>query len=374
MKLQGIKVVDLSVFLPGPYMTLMMADHGADVIKVEPPGGDPAREIGPRENGTTIFFRTMNRGKKSVVLNLKDAADKAKLNALVADADVFVESFRPGVMDRLGFGPERLRAMNPRLVYCSISAFGQDGPMRDVPAHDLAVEAFAGAITLNRGQDGAPAIPGIAAADMLASLHAFSAVLMALYRRETTGQGDRVDLAMFDAVLSAYPNQLGAALGLKREPVNLEERSLGGAAFYRIYETADGRHLALGGQEEKFITNLLTALGRPDLIALTEDGPGRHQQPLMDFLSDTFAQKPLAAWVEWFKGRDVCFAPVNGILEALAEPQTAHRGMVLIDEAGQTHIGNAAKFADEPARPNLALPELGAHQDLARAPAPADQD
>ena len=376
MKLEGLKVVDLSVFLPGPYMTLMMADHGAEVVKVEPPGGDPGREIGPEIGGETVFFRAMNRGKKSIVLDLKSENGKRALDALVADADVFVESFRPGVMDRLGFGPARLRAMNPRLVYCSISAFGQDGPLRDAPAHDLAVEARSGALTLNRGADGAPAIPGVAAADMLASLHAFGAVMTALYRRETTGKGDRVDIAMFDALLSAYPNQLGAALGLKREPVHAEERSLGGAAFYKIYETADARHVVLGGQEPKFIRNLLTALERPDLAALTEAGPGRHQQPLMDFLAQTFRTRMLVEWDAWFEGRDVCFSPVKGIGEALGEPQALAREMVLTDAAGEIHIGTAGRFADEPARPTLTVPALGEHQTIYadRIPAALNED
>jgi crotonobetainyl-CoA:carnitine CoA-transferase CaiB-like acyl-CoA transferase len=147
MKLAGLRVVDLTLFLPGPYLTLQLADHGAEVLKIEPPGeGDPTRHLGLSDGESTVYFRALNRGKRSVVLDLKSEAGKQKLLALVDSADVFVESFRPGVMDRLGFGQEAMRARNPKLVYCSISAFGSSGPYRDRPAHDLAVEALAGVL------------------------------------------------------------------------------------------------------------------------------------------------------------------------------------------------------------------------------------
>lgn len=180
MKLEGVKVVDLSVFLPGPYLTMALADHGAEVIKVEPPGGDPGREIGASDGPSTVFFRNANRGKKSVVLDLKSDDGRAALLRLCDSADVFVESFRPGVMKRLGFDYETLAARNPGLVYCSISAFGQDGPYTDRPAHDIATMALAGGLSMTHGRDGVPAMPGIATADIVSSLHALSGVVMAL--------------------------------------------------------------------------------------------------------------------------------------------------------------------------------------------------
>ncbi len=171
MKLAGIRVVDLSGFLPGPYLSMEMADHGAEVIKVEQPGeGDPGRHIGLSDGPHTVFFRNLNRGKKSIVLDLKSQQGRDELLSLVATADVFIESFRPGVAGRLGIDYETLDALNPRLVYCSISAFGQDGPYRDRPAHDLAVEALSGVLSLNVGRDSAPAIPGVPVADLLAGL------------------------------------------------------------------------------------------------------------------------------------------------------------------------------------------------------------
>lgn len=370
MKLSGIKVVDLSVFLPGPYLTMVMADHGAEIVKIEPPGeGDPGRHIGPSDGPSTVFFRNVNRGKKSVVLDLKSEAGREALLRLCDEADVFVEAFRPGVMTRLGLDQETLRRRNPRLVYCSISAFGQSGPYVTRPALDLATEALAGSVSINVGQDDAPAIPGIPVADMLSSLHALSGVLMALLRRETTGRGDYIDVSMHESVLGSMPNVLGPTLAEGRQPVPRHERSMGGSAFYRIYETADGRHVVLGGQEMKFVRTLLGRLGRLDLAPLCEQGPGPHQAPLVAFLADTFRSRDQAEWVAWFADLDVCFAPVKTLPEALDDAHARARGMVLTDEAGRRHLAPVVRFEDEPPRPNLREPALGEHTAaLARLP------
>jgi crotonobetainyl-CoA:carnitine CoA-transferase CaiB-like acyl-CoA transferase len=300
MKLEGLKVVDLSVFLPGPYLTMALADHGAEVIKVEPPGeGDPGRHIGLSDGPSTVFFRNVNRGKRSVVIDLKSAEGREALLKLCDSADVFVESYRPGVMKRLGVDYATVSLRNPRIVYCSISAFGQDGPYRDRPAHDLATMALSGALSITLGRDGAPAMPGVAVADIVSSLQALSGLLMALYRRERTGRGDYIDIAMHHAALAALPNVMGAAMSGQPQPNPKHERSTGGSAFYQIYETADGRHLVLGAQEIKFVRNLLGKLGRPDLVPLCERGPGPHQQPVIEFLQGVFREQPLAHWCAW---------------------------------------------------------------------------
>ena len=226
MKLEGIKVVDLSVFLPGPYLTMALADHGAEVIKVEPPGeGDPGRHIGLSDGPSTVFFRNVNRGKKSVVIDLKTAEGRESLLKLCDQADVFVESYRPGVMQRLGIDYATVATRNPRIVYCSISAFGQDGPYRERPAHDLATMALSGALSITLGQDGAPAMPGVAVADMLSALQALSGVLMALLRRQKTGLGDYIDVAMHHAALAALPNVMGAAMSGQPQPNPKHERT-----------------------------------------------------------------------------------------------------------------------------------------------------
>jgi len=365
MKLQGIRVIDLSLFLPGPHLTMMMADHGAEVIKVEPPGeGDPGRHIGLAQAGHTTFFRNANRGKRSMVLNLKDPAEREALLRLCEDADVFIEAFRPGVVSRLGVDYAAVSARNPGIVYASISAFGQTGPRRDLPAHDLAVEAFSGVLSVNLGADGEPAMPGVPAADMAASLMAFGGIMMALFRRERTGRGDYLDISMQDSLMAWLPNVLGPVFVEKRPPVPAEERTWGGAAFYRIYRTRDGRHVVLGAQEIKFVRNLLEAFGRPELVALAERGPGRHQLPLVAFLRERFAERTQAEWVEWFRDKDIGFAPVRNLREAFDDEHVRARGMLVVDEDGIEHLGVPIRYAREPARPRFRVPSLGEHPAL----------
>lgn len=361
MKLDGVRVIDLSSFLPGPYLTTMMADHGADVIKVEAPGGDHGRHIGPVDGDVSVFFRNVNRGKRSVVVDLKQPSGREALLRLCETADVFVESFRPGVTDRLGVGYEAVKARNPGIVYCSLSAFGQHGPCRDRPAHDLALQAMSGVLSVTLGSDDAPAIPGVPAADIVSGLQGLAAVLMALLRRSKTGQGDYVDISLHDAMVSACVNVLGPALAENRQQVARHERTTGGAAFYRLYRTGDGRHLALAGQEPKFVRALLGALERPDLIDLCLKGPGPHQAPVIAFFEDLFARRPLAAWIEWLSTLDVCFGPVLTFPEALADAHLNARGMVLTDTHGRRHIGSPIRFLNEPARPRLQAPGLGQH-------------
>jgi crotonobetainyl-CoA:carnitine CoA-transferase CaiB-like acyl-CoA transferase len=362
MKLEGIRVIDLSVFLPGPHLTMMMADHGAEVVKVEAPGeGDPGRHIGLSQGGHTTFFRNANRGKKSVVLDLKDPPQREALLGLCEDADVFIEAFRPGVVRRLGVDYAAVAARNPRIVYASISAFGQTGPNRDMPAHDLAVEALSGVVSVNLGNDGEPAMPGIPAADMAASLMAFGGIMMALYRREKTGRGDYLDISMQDSLMAWLPNVLGPVFVEKRPPRPKEERTWGGSAFYRIYRTRDARHIVLGAQEIKFVRNLLAELGRLDLVPLAERGPGLHQLPLVEFLQERFATRTQAEWVEWFRGRDIGFAPVRNLREALDDPHVRARGMLVVDDDGIEHLGVPICFHEEPARPCYDVPGMGEH-------------
>jgi crotonobetainyl-CoA:carnitine CoA-transferase CaiB-like acyl-CoA transferase len=362
VKLDGVRVLDLALFLPGPHLSQLMADHGADVIKLEPPGaGDPGRHIGLGERGQSVFFRNLNRGKRSVSLDLRSGAGREALLRIAETVDVFIEAFRPGVATRLGFDDVTVRRRNPRIIYCSLTAFGQTGPYRDIPAHDLACEAYAGMVSVNLGQDGQPAMPHVPVADFAAASMALAGILMALYRREKTGVGDRLDISMHDAALAWLPNALGPVFVEKRAPVPQGERTWGGGAFYRVYRTSDDRHVVLGGQEIKFVRNLLTEWGRPDLIAPCERGPGPHQQPVAEFLQGVFATKTQAEWIEWFRGRDICFAPVKNLREAFDDPQANARGMRLTDELGQEHIGLPIKFIDEPGDPDFRVPTLGEH-------------
>lgn len=345
-KLSGIKVVDLSLFLPGPMLTMMMADHGAEVIKVEPPAGDPARGMEPVEAGQSVWFRNLNRGKQALALDLKSDEGRERLWALLADADVMIEGFRPGVMKRLGFDYDAVAAKNPRIVYCSVSAFGQDGEMALHPAHDLAVQALSGFLSVNDGPDGMPVVPGVPSADMAAGLNGLSAVLMALIGRQQSGRGDYVDIAMYDSMLPWCAHIAGSAIQGGNSPTSQTQRSLGGAAFYNVYKTMDGKHVVLGGREVKFAKVLLTALDRIDLLPLAEMEAGEPQKPLIEFLRSTFATKSRDQWVQWFADKDVAFSPVLNFREALDQGFVRERGL-LIEANGSHQIAPAFKFRSE---------------------------
>ena len=361
MKLEGIKVVDLSWFLPGPYLTTALADHGAEVIKVEPPGeGDPGRHIRPADERTSVFFRNMGRGKKSVVLDLKTEEGRAALFRLCTEADVLVESFRPGVAARFGVGYDALSAKNPGIVYCSISAFGQTGAYPGRAAHDLALEAMTCVLSITLGDDGRPAMPGVPIADVVSGLHGLSGVLMALLRRQTTGRGDYLDISMQDSLMASCANVVGSTFAEGKPPDVKQQRTTGGSAFYRIYDTADGRQLVLAGQEMKFVKNLLGALGRPELAPLCE-WPGPHQKPVMDFLEATFKAKPLQHWMDWLATLDICYGPVNTLPEAVEDPNLLARGMVPVDDQGRKHFAPVVRFRNEPSTPLYREPLLGEH-------------
>lgn len=362
MKLEGIKVLDLSLFLPGPLLTQTMADHGAEVIKLEPlGGGEPNREIGPKRDGITVYFTNTHRNKKSVQLNLKSDAGREAALKLAAECDVMIEAFRPGVVDRLGVGYEAVKAINPGIVYCSMSAWGQDGPYTQKPAHDMATEAIAGALSLNAGADGRPAIPGMPGADIVSSMMTLSALLMALLRREQTGKGDYIDVAMADSIFAGVTNSFGSVFAEKKAPVIAHERALGGYAMYQIYDTADGRHIVLGGSEMHFAKAILEKLGRPDLLPLCEPPPGPTQDPVKEFLTETFLTKTQAEWVEIFDGVNAAFAPVKDLREGADDPQIRHRQMVVECERGWEHVGTPLKFKDEPGELNFKFATPGEH-------------
>ena len=367
MKMDGFRILDLSMFLPGPMLTQMLADHGAEVIKVEPPSGEPVRRVGYVEGGQTTWFRNTHRGKRSIMLDLKDPADHAVFLNLCKTVDVVLEAFRPGVVARLGIGPDVVMALNPRAVYAHISAFGQTGPEAPRPAHDIAIEALSGVVSLNLGRDGHPVNPHMPVADLAGSMTALAAILMALLRREKTGKGDVIDISMQDATMAWLPNVVGPVFAENRAPVVADERSFGGYAFFATYQTSDNRHLALGGVEHKFVETLLHALHRPDLTAAANGPPGAAQAPVKAFLAATFLTEPLAHWTRWFAGRDVCFAPVLNLHEAWHQPQVAAREMMLRDAQGNHHIGTPIKYRDEPGQPDLRLSGLNADGPAIRA-------
>ena len=366
MKLDGVKVLDLSAFLPGPHMTMMMADHGADVIMIEPANGtgEPTRVIGETTpDGVSVWFRNIARGKRSLKLNLKDSDGLDLFLRLAETADVIVEAFRPGVVKRLGVDYDAVVQRNPSVIYCSISAFGQDSSLAKKPAHDTAVQALAGLTDLCRGSDNTPAMPNVPFADASASLMALSAILMALYRRTQTGKGDYIDLAMYDAAIAWTPNVLGPTFGENRAPEPKQMRSFGGSALTNLYETSDGEYLSFAGPEIKFATNLLTALDREDLIEVAKVPPGPGQAPLKAFFTEVFKTRSLSEWQEFLEPIDCAWAWVRSLKDAFDDPFTAERGMVFKDADGNRHVGPPIKFRDEPPLPDPNVPGFGEHSE-----------
>ncbi|MEQ8263998.1 CoA transferase [Pseudohaliea sp.] len=367
MKLEGLRVIDLSMFLPGPVITQIMADHGASVIRVEPPGGEPSRAFGPfDEAGQSIWFRNTHRGKRSLALDLKQADDRAILLSLARDADVFIEGFRPGVAAKLGVDAETLRAQNPRLVYCSLSAFGQRGPLGSKGSHDMGAQAYTGFLALNDNGDGKPVVPGMPSADMAAALTGFSAILMALYRRETTGAGDVIDANMYDALMAWTAHLSGPVFHDRTAPTTRTHRSIGGSAFYNLYETADGRHIALTGRELKFAEALLTALDRMELFELAKADPGPEQQRLIGELRAIFASRSFEDWCAFLAGVDVSWAPVLDMAEAFDHPHAQAREMLFRDDSGTELPGTPIKFDLEPGEVRTRAPALDDFRDEAQ--------
>jgi crotonobetainyl-CoA:carnitine CoA-transferase CaiB-like acyl-CoA transferase len=364
MKLEGLRVLDLSAFLPGPHMTMMMADHGADVVMVEPANGvgEPTRALGYKtEDGVSVWFRNIARGKRSLKINLKDAEAREVFYALAREADVIVEAFRPGVVKRLGVDYDTIASFNPRIVYCSIAAFGQAGSLAQKPGHSITMEAMSGLVDLNRGlDDDKPCAPCLPAADTIASLMALSAIMMALFRRHATGRGDYIDISMYDGLLAWTPNVTGPVFAENAHPSAKQMRPFGGSAMYRIYETKDAKFLVLGGSEVHFAKNLLDALGHPELVAFARLEPGPAQDPLKRFFEQTFATRTLAEWEAFLAPIDVCWSSVRSLKDAFDDPYTEERGMLLRDDAGHRHIGAPIRFRQEPARPDLRLAGYGA--------------
>ena len=357
-------MLDLSRFLPGSHLAMMMADHGAEVIKIEDTkAGDPVRYIGAESGGQTGYFRNANRNKKSLSLDLKSEEGRELFMRLAENADVVLETFRPGVATRLGIDYDSVKARAPQVIYCSISAFGQDGPYRDRPAHDLSVCALAGVASLSVDPSGQPNMPCMPPSDMGGSLMAFGGILMALVGRAKSGKGDYLDMSMYDSLVSWTPHIAGKALAEGRAPEPWQERTQGGAAFYRPYAAKGGGHITLGGSEMKFVTNFLTAMGREDLIEVAKRPPGDAQVELRDYLSETFLTKTRDEWSAWFKGRDICFAPVLDLKEAFDNEHLYARDMLLRDADGNAHLGIPIKFREEPGAVLMEAPALGEHSE-----------
>jgi crotonobetainyl-CoA:carnitine CoA-transferase CaiB-like acyl-CoA transferase len=363
MKLEGLRVLDLGMYLPIPVITQMMADHGADVISIEPPGGQPSRfQAGMGPNGEPLWFNAMHRGKRSIVLDLKNPEERETLLALAEQADVFIESFRPGVAARLGIGAEAVRARNPRIVYCSLSAFGQTGPLSSRSGHDMVGQAYAGLLSLNAVPGALPISPGAPAADMVSGLTAFIAILMALYRRQATGLGDTIDVSMSDSLLSFLPHYMSFVLADRAGAPQQLADAVSGWAFYKVYDTRDGKPLALAGLEPHYARAFLAAVEREDLLEATLGGPGPAQEHVKAELAALFATRDFADWSALLDKLAISWAPVLNMVEAFDHPHVRAREMVLPDGEGGLMLGTPLKFTDEPGQVGRPAPALDEHR------------
>lgn len=365
--LAGLRVLDLSQWLPGPHATQMLADLGAAVLKVEPPAGDPARALGPGgETGLSLFYRSVNAGKQVLRLDLKQAEDRATLLALVERADVLLESYRPGVLARLGLAPETLRQRNPRLVHTALSGWGQTGPYALRAGHDINYLAVGGGLARS-GPAAKPAFAFPPVADMASALQAVLATLAALLRRAATGQGGFVDVSLMETALGwqGWPLTLarhGAAEGRGAGLLN------GGTAFYNLYRAADGRWISLGAVEAKFWEAFCRAVGRPDWIA-RQDEPAP-QNALIAEVAALIASREGAHWQALLDPADCCFELLLEPEEVAAHPQVAARGLV-VEQGGLVQTLLPALLDGQGPRPRAALREVTAAQALAAWQAPA---
>lgn len=329
--LAGLKVLDLTRLLPGPVCTLHLADLGAEVIKIEDPGaGDYARTMGlgaaPGED--SYFFRLVNRNKRGLRLDLKQPAGVEVFLRLARDADVIVESFRPGVVDKLGVGYAAVKAINPRIVYCAITGYGQDGPWRDRAGHDLNYIATSGLLDQIGVAGGPPAIPNLQIGDLLGgALTAAMGILAAVIGARATGQGRFVDVAMTDAVFAHAYSPLLSVLARGRSLPRGSDDLSGGLPAYGLYRTQDGRYLAVGALEPKFWRAFCEAIGRADLVpfGLAHGETGERTRRALEAL---FASQPLAFWAAKFENVDCGVTPVLTFEEAMAHPQLDARGML----------------------------------------------
>lgn len=354
LALEGTRVLDLSRLAPGPYCTMILADLGADVIKVEPLGAPfPFTSLGIEEE-RWYAYNPLDRNKRSIVLNLRTEEARRIFYKLVEGADVVVEGFRPGVVRRLGVDYETLRGINPRIVYCSLSGYGQEGPYKDLPGHDINYISIAGALSLVGERDRCPTPPSNLLADFAGgSLQATIGILAALLAREKTGKGQFLDIAMIDGVVSLLAMEATQYFAIGTVPKRRETMLTGNMPYYNVYEAKDGGYISLGCIEPQFWANLCRALGREDFLPYQEDtGPKREE--IFAFLRKTFLSRTRDEWFEFLSQKDVCVAPVYTLDETFSDPQVLHRQVVTeVDHPkyGKVRqVGIVPKLSETPGR------------------------
>jgi crotonobetainyl-CoA:carnitine CoA-transferase CaiB-like acyl-CoA transferase len=374
--LRGIRIVEQGTFITGPCAGMMLADLGADVIKIESPEGDPYRSY---QSGLySPHFQAYNRNKRSIVCDLKKPADRKLFDGLIAEADVYLQNFRPGTAERLGAGPERLRALNPRLIYGSISGFGSSGPYKERPSYDSVAQALSGFLSVVVDPE-RPRFLGPALADAITGIYAAYGILGALLERSQTGKGKLVEIAMLEAMAHFAVEPFAAFFALGVTPKSTDRPRLAQAYILR---TADGRMLAIHlSSLEKFWLGLINAL---DAGHLARDARFSNRlaridnyEALGDELDKLFRQRPLAVWTERLNANDVPFAPINGIDTVVTDPQVRHLGLIVpvesAKEGGRQAVRPPLQFDGKHAASVSAAPLLDEHGDEIRSALAADK-
>ena len=326
LPLEGIRVLDLSARMPGPACTQMLGDLGAEVIKIESPKSpDLFRQFHPRVNGSGSLFHVCNRNKKGLALELRHPRGREIFLRLSRGADVVVEAFRPGTLERMGIGYETLKTENPGLVYCALTAFGQTGPYRMRPAHDLNLLALAGVLDLLGTQDGPPIVPPVQMSGLGGALQAVAGILAALLGRQRDGRGRFVDVSLMDGVSAFGSLEMSRCMAGRHVPKRGRTEGGGGYACFNVYPAADGRFLSLGCLEPHFWENFCRAIGRESLIA-EQWAPPERQAEMIAEIRSVLGSRPLAEWLGVFDPEKICVAPVNTFEEALEDPHVREGG------------------------------------------------
>ena len=375
LPLDNFRVLDLTRLAPGPHCTMILADLGADVIRIEEPGGGRRAAIEreredeaerDRKERRMAAFSSLSRNKRSIVLNLKSPEALDAFCRLAEGADVVVEGYRPGVAKRLGVDYETLSARNPRIVYCSITGYGQDGPYRLLVGHDVNYASMAGALAITGPADGPPSIPANLLGDYAGGgMHAAIGILTALLARERTGRGQFVDISMTDGIVNLLAAALGESYGSGEFVRRGRHRLTGGLPQYNVYECADGRYLSIGANEPWFFDNFCNAIDRSDLAGSQAD-PSRRQE-VFDAFRDAIKTKSRDDWFEQLKDKDVCVAPVYELDEIERDPQLRAREMIVDlphPEFGTvTQVGISVKLSETPGSIRSFAPRRGEHTD-----------
>ena len=366
--LSGVRVLDLSRMLAGPFCSQILADFGAEVIKVEDLNGDTGRWSPPMVGEQSAIFYTVNRNKKSIALDLKSEDGAEVFKRMVGISDVVIDQFRPGVMQRLGFGYDELSKINPRIICCSLSGYGMTGPMSEMAGHDINFLSMAGVIDITGGSDGRPCIPGVQIAGMAGGgMYAVIAILLALIDREKTGRGQFCDIAMLDGSISLMSYALGELFGSQRSGNRGKEILTGGFACYNLYRCKDDKYFSLGAIEGKFWIEFCQTLGVPQLINSQWDIS--RQDEMHREIELVTQQKNRDEWMEIFSGANICLTPVLSVEEMVEHPQVKARNMIhVLKDLNQTGIdlpvpAPAIVMSQSPAQVNLSFPKLGADAD-----------